>query len=1043
MQPNHSFTIYNASAGSGKTHTITKTYLQALLTADSLKQYRNILAITFTNKAVSEMKSRIIEKLTDFAFKKELQDDAMFLALVKETGYSPLKIREKAARILRHLIHDYAGFDLQTIDGFTHKLIRTFAHDLKLPMNFEVSLDTDLLISLAVDQLLAKAGADEILTEILVDFAIEKADDDKSWDVRRDLITMGKLLVQENQRSHITSFQNISLNQFKRIKEKIVNDKNTLTKGIKTQASSVIQLINESGLQFADFSSSYLPTFFNHISNGNFDVKFGNQWQTKLLNGDALYPKKTEVFAKEIIDTIQPDLANAFTSLKKQIRQHQLLHKIAASITPVSVLQKILQEINHIKKEENILPISEFNQLISNEIKNQPAPFIYERLGEKYHYYFIDEFQDTSTLQWQNLIPLIDNALASAPKNKLMLVGDPKQAIYRWRGGDPEQFINLINGKSPFTPIQAEVQQLPINYRSANTIVNFCNHLFTYASTLFKNETYSTIYKTGSDQKAHHQEEGYVQIEFLDKAENINRNEHYAAAVIDTINDLKKQHTPLSDICILVRKNKQGVILAEALTQAGIPVVSSESLLLKNNTKVQFLNQLIQLSYQPDNAVLKMGLLGFILNHNIDENDHYKFYKTLVSKNPQQLFQTLQKKYQIPFDFAVFHTTSLYESVEMAIDAFSLDQERDAYLQFYLDVIYEYTQKSNEGFSGFIRYWEQKEKGLSVVSNKAVNAISIMSIHKSKGLEFPIVIYPFADDAFIDFNKDSVWLPLNADIYGIDRAYISLNKDVANYGDTGTLLFESNQAAHQLDTTNLLYVALTRPEKQLYIICQKPKTKAIKADQSYNQLLYSFLQDEYGHQAEDLIFSKGEKQEYYPIAEKPTLKITPFFHYSRSKKGLQILATTGSLWETKQADAIEKGNVLHKILSFIDYHDQINLAVKKAVEMGLISVHECSEIATTLNKIVKHTTLHTFYTATYTIYNERDIITSDGTLLRPDRVCIDNLNRGVIIDYKTGKAHETHWQQLISYEDALKEMNLTITTKYLVYINDEIKVLSR
>ena len=445
MQLNSSFTIYNASAGSGKTYTLVKAYLKILFSSSNQYLFKNILAITFTNKAVAEMKERIIDMLKTFSEAAILKtSSSMFNDICEELEIEPKELHEKSKKLLNTIIHNYAAFDISTIDGFTHKLIRTFAHDLKLPLNFEVELDQDLLLNEAVDSLIAKAGTDDALTKILVDFAIEKADDDKSWDVSFDFNKIAKLLVNENDMPFIETLKHKTLSDFKGLKANLKKDIVSFEKQIIEEAQSVLTLIEEAGLEFGDFSRGSLPKHFQNLVNKKFDVNFDLNWQIDLLENNPLYPKKVSDDVASIINQIQPRLVNAFKNTKQFVFHLKFLKAFYKNVTPLSVLNAINNELNILKIEQNKMLISEFNSIISKEIQNQPTPFIYERIGEKFKHYFIDEFQDTSVLQWENLIPLLDNSL-SAENGTTMLVGDAKQAIYRWRGGKAEQFIDLFN----------------------------------------------------------------------------------------------------------------------------------------------------------------------------------------------------------------------------------------------------------------------------------------------------------------------------------------------------------------------------------------------------------------------------------------------------------------------------------------------------------------------------------------------------------------------------------------------------------------------
>lgn len=291
MQSNQPFTIYNASAGSGKTFTLVKAYLKILFSSNKPYLFKNILAITFTNKAVAEMKGRIIDTLKQFSDKDILKlDNPMFLSICDELNLRPEQLHKKAITLLESIIHNYAAFDISTIDGFTHKLIRTFAHDLKLPLNFEVELDQESLLREAVDSLISKAGTDAVLTKVLVDFAIEKADDDKSYDVAFDFNKIAKLLVNENDIPFFEKIKDKTLDDFKALKSKLKKDINNEEAIIAEKAKQLLTQFETSGLEFKDFSGAYLPKHFEKLSNNNFNVAFGSKWQDNIENG-TLYQK--------------------------------------------------------------------------------------------------------------------------------------------------------------------------------------------------------------------------------------------------------------------------------------------------------------------------------------------------------------------------------------------------------------------------------------------------------------------------------------------------------------------------------------------------------------------------------------------------------------------------------------------------------------------------------------------------------------------------------------------------------------------------------
>ncbi|HCL07692.1 MAG TPA: DNA helicase UvrD, partial [Flavobacteriaceae bacterium] len=489
------FKIYNASAGSGKTYTLVKDYLKIILTSEAYLPHRHILAITFTNKAVDEMKRRILDTLMRFSKPSILQsNDALFLELSKDLKLTSRALHLKSRALIHKILHNYGSFEVSTIDKFNQKLIRTFAYDLELPMDFEVELDKDFLLQQAVDRLIHKAGHDPELTKVLVQYALSKTDDDKSWDIALDLNKIAQLLTKETAHPFLNTLSSQDLKAFRRLSGAIEKEQGLLSNQIVTAAAEVLEKFRASGLEFSDFNRGSIPKYFLALASKQMDVKLDAVWQLNITT-TPFYTQKTPQQTKEKIDSIRPFVTMAFEATRKALYRLKYLRNIQQNATPLSVITLIQKELNALKKEQNLILISEFNSLISKEIKSQPTPFIYERIGEKFEHYFIDEFQDTSEMQWKNLTPLMVNALASA-KGSVLLVGDPKQAIYRWRGGHPEQFIDLINNTTSF-PTQAKVFDLPVNYRSCENIVAFNNAFFEHVSqVLFTNKAHQKIYQS-------------------------------------------------------------------------------------------------------------------------------------------------------------------------------------------------------------------------------------------------------------------------------------------------------------------------------------------------------------------------------------------------------------------------------------------------------------------------------------------------------------------------------------------------------------------
>ena len=1045
MSKANPFLVYNASAGSGKTFTLVKEYLKILVASSHKDKFRSILALTFTNKAVGEMKTRILDTLKEFSDNSILEKPTnIFLAICEELPIEASTLHQKAKSILNTIMHNYAAFDISTIDGFNHRLIRTFAHDLKLPLNFEVELDVNSLLDEAVDSLIAKAGNDKTLTKVLIDFAIEKADDDKSWDVARDFNAIAQLLTRENDLKFVNTLKNKSLEDFKGLKLELKTKIDKAEKKIVDLAQELLVLFEESGLQFNDFSGSYLPKHFEKLSKTNFTVNFDAKWQED-LESKTLYPKRVTPDIASVIEEIQPQIASVFAETKSVIYHVKFLKNFYKNITPLSVLNAINNELNTIKIEQNKMLISEFNSIISNEIKNQPTPFIYERMGEKFSHYFIDEFQDTSEMQWENLIPLIDNTLSGqnlkGEQGTAMLVGDAKQAIYRWRGGKAEQFIGLFNNDNPFQ-LEKNLQNLPANYRSLEHIVNFNNNFFEFLSTTsFSNITYSDLYKY-ANQDSVLKEKGYVNLSFLEIQKDDDKDALYTQHVLQTIHSCIENGYALKDICVLIRKKKEGIAIAEFLSNEGIKITSSETMLISNSPEVNLINNILNILVNPQDKESKLNILDYLGDkHNI-ENKH-DYFKNHIALDLNHFFKSFET-FNIQLDNKTLLQQPLFDMVEAIVRTFNLIETSNAYVQFYLDIVLDYSQKHITDLSGFIEYFKSKKDSLSIVSPQNQDAVQIMTIHKSKGLEFPVVIFPYAELDIYKEIEPKEWFELNPiDYNGFSHTLLNYNKDFDFFGEEGQRIYEKHQAELELDNINLLYVALTRPIEQLYIIGKKDfNAKKEVNTKTYSGLLINYLMQIGEWSDAQLTYRFGNlKREIQPeIIKNNTIEQTEFISTSKKDHNIKILANSGYLWDTSQENAIEKGNLIHDLMAHIKTTSDIAFVIEDFISEGIINKVQAKELQETLLQIVNHPELKSYFNDVNTIFNERDIITKNGKILRPDRLVINSTKEVTIIDYKTGLHNPKYQHQLLYYQDVLEEMDYKVINKILIYINDSIKI---
>jgi ATP-dependent exoDNAse (exonuclease V) beta subunit len=705
------FSIYNASAGSGKTFMLVKEYLKILLLYPQDDAYRKILAITFTNKAVEEMKSRIIDSLSEFAKDEpSSKAEALINQMVEETKLSPATIKDKARAIIKNLIHNYAAFDISTIDKFTHKVIRAFAHDLNLPVTFDVSLETENLLQEAVDAIIAKAGENELLTSLLVDFSVDKADNDKSWDVTYELFEIARLLVNENNRQEVGQFSDKPIEEFLVIKKKLKEKVEELQQQCMALGEQLETMLEQKGIDPKSFSAGHFPNHIGCIKKGEL-----KSTQKKYYTSEDIKINKTAK-DRDLIEELTPDLLAMLLKVYKNYERKSFYEAFLKNITPLSLLNSISIELDRIQKEQNILSISEFNAIIHKEIQNQPAPFIYERLGERYKHFFIDEFQDTSQMQWQNLVPLIDNALSSedlsGDRGSLMIVGDPKQSIYRWRGGKAEQFIELSKEHNPFSNKDKKLLNLGKNYRSYSNVIHFNNEFFSFLSEKFSNEDYRELYGTHSRQEFNAKGGGYVNISFIrevpftEETEAANKDEMYLEAVLETIKKVRDKGFRYKDIVLLTRRRQPGVLLANYLTENQIPILSSETLLIENSTEVKLIINLLRYLKSNENVEAKAYFLYFAAKNLTMENKIHDFILEGLSMRDEESLESWLGANGISISFRACRKKSLYEAVETIIGAFIKDRSNQSYVQYFLDLVLERDVKVQSGIADFLDYWD-------------------------------------------------------------------------------------------------------------------------------------------------------------------------------------------------------------------------------------------------------------------------------------------------------------------------------------------------
>ncbi|MFT5957731.1 MAG: ATP-dependent exoDNAse (exonuclease V) beta subunit, partial [Flavobacteriales bacterium] len=591
--PSSKFKVLRASAGSGKTYALVRHYLSACLLNEDASYFKHILAITFTNKAADEMKERVIDTMKSIAN----GGDSMVKELTKELSVTEDVLRKKSREIYLRMMTNYGQIAIMTIDKFVNRLVKSFAFDLQFDGDYRIELDDTQIIENGVDELLSEVGNNEQLTMLLETFVEHKVESEASWKVRDDLVKFGKLLFKEDVKPIVSALTNVETKVFIELHHAYLKEYYAAKKLAISAAQKASELLTTNQLESA-FSGNYIPKFFSAIAKSNFKEP-STTIRGQFAGDKEMCAKKEEEQIKSAVAAITPQLVGYFETILAFSEGEsggiiQLKKTLADHLLQLAVLKQLNDVVGNIQLQSNAFTFSDLNQKIQSIVQENPAPFIYERLGERYHHFLIDEFQDTSVVQWQNFLPLVENALAKGNFN--LVVGDGKQAIYRWRNGDVRQLQQLPELIRPENlepqSLQEEVfyerenalkrnylgEVLPDNWRSAVEVVNFNNQLFNHLAKLLP--SYQTSIYAEQAQNPKGVDGGWVTIEAYahrTKAElEPDRNERIVELV-----KLQKEHGyRYKDVAILVRKRADGSSIAQALLDANIQTITDESLSL-------------------------------------------------------------------------------------------------------------------------------------------------------------------------------------------------------------------------------------------------------------------------------------------------------------------------------------------------------------------------------------------------------------------------------------------------------------------------------
>ncbi|MBQ9416973.1 MAG: UvrD-helicase domain-containing protein [Bacteroidales bacterium] len=1087
------FLIYKASAGAGKTYTLVKEYLKMVFAGGEERlaaNFKSVLAITFTNKAAAEMKGRIIDELHELATSpitpqskglgadllRELASD--WPHLHKGQTLDGEMLRHMASRLYSIALHSYSDLSVSTIDSFTHRVVRAFAHDLGCPLNFNVVVDRKEITLQAVSQLMSLVGTEgeEQLTTLLTHFAENEMEDGSDYKIEKKITGLAEQLFREEADTHLQNLSKLSAKDFLSIHRSYANAFNQAKIQLKKLGCDMISLLNSVGID--EFNSYYGNTGYYghliHLTQDNFKAP-STRTLTSIRDGVLVKPTsgKALLAAAASVSTRIQTMFEESQSLLVQIHTYEALLKHLYS---VAVLGSLGEQMHLYASDNEMVHLSDFNKMINKIVEDEdnPAPFIYERLGSRYRHFLIDEFQDTSILQWHNLVPLLENGVSQGAMS--MVVGDGKQSIYRFRQGDVRQFVRLpqVEGMRHHGQVlsregSSQVVNLDSNYRSAAPIVDFNNEFFShlartvYAGNPVVQEIYIGLTPDGSLRPAGEEElrqkavkgpRGYVKVEFVGDSEKGDEEEDAAddsinSRILQTIRHLVDERGyAYKDIAILTRSNNELAEIGTYLMEEGkVPQTSTESFRLRESQAVMAIIAVMRLTFNADDRVAEADLihrlaaLGIISPEALLTACDSWASTPRNATHPDHPASEALASAGIRLNLGYLAALGLYDCCEAIIRTLHIDGVDVPYVSSLLNEVASFTTNYHHEMADFIDWFDSQEK-LSASLPEGINAVQMLTIHKAKGLGKPVIICPLkkgkvhSTETWVNVASNPSCASLkpstSSSTPNLPSAYVSLKKDITTHFDP---IFQQDQLMAEVDELNVLYVAFTRPQERLYVFSPEPsKSKSKQApSKDYPSLLACFAPD--GYESGDEVAMHLDATETTSLKEVTNIGRISFPDWSER-------VSVASPSEKALTQVLEQkarfGTYVHTLLSHINSAADIEPALADLTREANIAETDREVIAEIAHRVVSHPDAARFFNPACQIKNECDLAV-EGKLLRPDRIMLLDSETWVI-DFKTGDPSPDHHRQVAEYCTAIERMQLPNVSGFIVYLQPSIRI---
>lgn len=1035
------FKVYKASAGSGKTTSLVAEYLSLCLLEP--KKFRHVLAVTFTNNATAEMKERIVKTLKIFAFSPASEwkgsEAAIYKLILRDSRYKSLgenEFRNKSLNLLKEILYDYPNFTISTIDSFFQRIIRSFAFDLGINMNYNVAIDLSDCYDQTVDMLLNKLSkSDKDLSERIM-FLVDKQMNEKGrWQLEGEL-----------KKSLATIYNERAFEPAKALEKMHESDSPDDSENgeLKKAVKEVFQqlAVKRNVLQQ---EVNKLLDIFDHLSDDSSAYIGGStgiyKWVRVLRDKPMTAPGKTVFKALEAESVIkkpsasekqlQPaivELAQHIIDQQAALKNWELISKHVSSLLLLFDLKFIMEDI---KLRDNLFFLNETNGRIFDEIKDIDTPYIYEKIGNKFSYFFIDEFQDTSRMQWEDFKPLIKNALSGlnvfGEEGKTILFGDVKQSIYRFRNGDSTllnglstlEGVNQNLGEGLLTPDDFDLTLLDTNHRSSQAVIDFNNGFFKYLiDNEFSHNPLLVDYYADVQQKKSREKEGFVYVRFQQEDDS---EDYLMEETLKAVQDAVNRDYEYRDIAVLSKSNRTCSDLARYLTEHQIPVISSDSLLLSASPEVLLLVNTMRYLLSSDDKLSQLSIAEYFCKDSMTD----AVDKISQDNGFQKLIKDLgdRVKADILLDIPRLLSFPVFTIVKELLQAYHISTP-DAYVIAFIDAVYDNFNSQFSDLTQCMNWWEEKGRKMSLTSSKETNAVTVTSIHKSKGLQYPVVIYPMK--SYRQGNgMETVWCENELDDCPLPY-YIMDTSQSALSGSSFESLAEEERIMTDIDNVNVMYVAHTRAGDALYIITGNPASSRGNYAKFLGNYIRSQQEEEQALQKEYIFGDSQCHMEALAKEKESQYTISQLYSSDFTLQSKQLLSVSDRSYKQ------ELGVFIHDYLSKIETFPQSEEELAVIID-NVENETDRQILRSVLLKIMNDASLQPYFAPGVEVMNETTIMNCDGQLRRPDRIVFLD-DEVMVIDYKTGQENEEYQAQLEEYCGLLREMGYKNVKSMLLYV---------